>query len=172
MRLTAFTDYGLRMLMRMASAPGRAFSTADLADEFGLSRNHLAKIMQHLVRAGLVETRRGGGGGGVLARRAADIRLGTVVRLLEDGQPLVECLGSGAGSCIIDGRCRLKARLRSAEAAFLADLDRSTLADIVLDPMAFDAAVTADPQRRPITGRTAHDDPAPYPQDGDPAGWP
>jgi Rrf2 family nitric oxide-sensitive transcriptional repressor len=63
MRLTSFTDYGLRMLMRMASAPDRAFSTADLADEFGLSRNHLAKIMQRLARAGYVDTRRGSGGG-------------------------------------------------------------------------------------------------------------
>ena len=135
MRLTSFTDYGLRMLMRMASAPERAFSTSELADEFGLSRNHLAKIMQHLARAGLIETRRGGGGGAALARPASQIRLGTVVRLLEDGQPLVECLSADGGACTLDGRCRLKARLRSAEAAFLADLDRSTLADIALDPI-------------------------------------
>lgn len=135
MRLTSFTDYGLRMLMRMASAPERAFSTAELAEEFDLSRNHLAKIMQHLARAGLIETRRGGGGGAVLARPADSIQLGAVVRSLEEGQPLVECLGADGGSCVIDGRCRLKARMRSAEAAFLADLDRSTLADIALEPM-------------------------------------
>ena len=132
MRLTTFTDYGLRMLMRMASAPGRAFSTAELADEFGLSRHHLTKIMQRLAGAGIVATRRGGGGGAVLARSAADIRLGDVVRLLEQGQALVECFAPGGGDCTIDGCCRLKARLRSAEAAFLADLDRSTLADIAL----------------------------------------
>jgi Rrf2 family nitric oxide-sensitive transcriptional repressor len=134
MRLTSFTDYGLRMLMRMASAPERAFSTAELAEEFNLSRNHLAKIMQHLARAGLVETRRGGGGGAVLARPADRIRLGAVVRSLEDGQPLVECLSANGGACMIDGRCRLKTRMRSAEAAFLADLDRSSLADIALGP--------------------------------------
>lgn len=52
MRLTSFTDYGLRMLMRMARAPDRPFSTAELADEFGLSRHHLTKIMQRLVRGG------------------------------------------------------------------------------------------------------------------------
>ncbi|MCL4186766.1 MAG: Rrf2 family transcriptional regulator [Rhodobacteraceae bacterium] len=132
MRLTSFTDYGLRMLMRMASAPDRPFSTAELAAEFGLSRHHLTKIMQRLGRAGIVATRRGGGGGAVLARPAAAIRLGEVIRLLEDGQPLVECFASGPGGCSIDGRCRLKARLRSAEAAFLADLDRSSLADIAL----------------------------------------
>jgi Rrf2 family nitric oxide-sensitive transcriptional repressor len=135
MRLTSFTDYGLRMLMRMASAPERAFSTADLADEYGLSRNHLAKIMQRLAQAGLVETRRGGGGGAALARPASEIRIGVVVRLLEDGQPLVECLSEHGGACTIDGRCRLKARMRSAEAAFLADLDRATLADIALEPI-------------------------------------
>lgn len=135
MRLTTFTDYGLRMLMRMASAPGRAFSTAEFADEFGLSRNHLAKIMQHLSRAGLIETRRGGGGGAALARPAAEITLGAVVRLLEEGQPLVECLGALGNTCTLDGRCRLKSRLRQAEAAFLAELDRTTLADIALDPM-------------------------------------
>lgn len=132
MRLSLFTDFGLRALMRMASAPERAFSTAELAEEFGISRNHLTKIVQRLARAGFVSTRRGGGGGGMLARPAHEIRLGEVVRLLETGQALVECLAPAGGACIIDGRCRLKGRLRTAEAAFLAELDRSTLADIAL----------------------------------------
>ncbi len=134
MRLTSFTDFGLRMLMRMASEPKRAFSTLELAGELGLSRNHLAKIMQHLARGGFIETRRGGGGGAVLARPAAEIRLGDIVRLLEEDQPLVMCLSGGTGVCSIDGRCRLKARLRSAETAFLDDLNRSTLEDIALAP--------------------------------------
>lgn len=134
MRLTSFTDYGLRMLMRLASAPDRGFSTTDLACEFGLSRNHLAKIMQRLAGAGIVETRRGGGGGAVLARAPEKIRLGVVIRLLEEDQPLVECFGVDGGTCTIDGRCRLKGRLRSAEAAFFADLDGATLADIALAP--------------------------------------
>lgn len=132
MRLTTFTDYGLRMLMRMAGEPTRGFSTADFASEFGLSRNHLAKIMQRLAQGGLVKTRRGGGGGAVLAVPAERISLGDVVRMLEDGHSLVECLTADGGGCTLDGRCRLKARLRSAESAFLADLDRSTLADIAI----------------------------------------
>lgn len=132
MRLTSFTDYGLRMLMRMASAPETAFSTADLAEEFGLSRNHLTKIMQQLARGGVVETRRGGGGGAILNRDPAEIRLGDVVRLLEDGQALVECFGPTGGDCTIEGCCRLRARLRHAEARFLEDLNQSTLRDIAL----------------------------------------
>ncbi|MFC3088555.1 RrF2 family transcriptional regulator [Tabrizicola soli] len=134
MRLTSFTDYGLRMLMRMAGTPGQGISTAEMAQEFGLSRHHLTKIVQKLAQAGYVATRRGSGGGAMLARPAGEIRLGAIIRLLEEGQPLVECFGPDGGDCTIDGRCRLKARLRAAEAAFLADLDRSTLADIALRP--------------------------------------
>ncbi len=134
MRLTSFTDYGLRMLMRMAGTPGQGISTAEMAQEFGLSRHHLTKIVQKLAQAGYVATRRGSGGGAMLARPADEIRLGAIIRLLEEGQPLVECFGPDGGDCTIDGRCRLKARLRAAEASFLADLDRSTLADIALRP--------------------------------------
>lgn len=132
MRLTSFTDYGLRMLMRMAGAPDRAFSTAEFAEEFGLSRHHLAKIVQRLAKGGILATRRGGGGGAVLARAPEEIRLGEIVRVLEEGQALVECLGPDGGNCTVDIQCRLKARLRHAERSFLADLDRSTLADIAL----------------------------------------
>ena len=135
MRLTSFTDFGLRALMRMASAPDRGFSTAELASEFALSRHHLTKIMAALAQAGIVATRRGGGGGAVLAKPADQIRLGDIVRLLETGQPLVECFQASGGACTIMGCCRLKTRLRSAEAAFLADLDRSTLADVALPRM-------------------------------------
>lgn len=134
MRLTSFTDYGLRMLMRLATPPMRAYSSAELAQEFGLPRNHLSKIMQRLSRGGIVETRRGGGGGATLARAPQDIRLSEVVRLLEEGQPLVECFDSAANRCSISGNCRLRHRLRAAEAAFLAELDHSTLADIAFLP--------------------------------------
>lgn len=132
MRLTSFTDYGLRMLMRMASAPDVAFSTAALADEFNLSRNHLSKIMQRLSQGGIVQTRRGGGGGAVLAKPPSELQLGAIVRLLEADQPLVECLAPGMNACTLDGRCGLKSRLRAAEQSFLAELDKTSLADIAL----------------------------------------
>lgn len=136
MRLTLFTDYGLRMLMRMASEPGRPFTTADFAAEFAVPRNHLIKIVQRLARAGVVETRRGSGGGAMLAAPPEEIRLGAIVRLLEEEQAMVECMGVGS-NCRIESCCRLKGRLRGAEAAFLAELDRSTLADIALPRFEF-----------------------------------
>ena len=132
MRLTSFTDFGLRALMRLASAPDRAFSTAELAQEFALSRNHLTKIMTALAQDGIVITQRGSGGGAKLARAPGDIRLGEIVRILETGQPLVECFSASGGDCTITGCCQLKARLQAAEMAFLAELDSATLADVAL----------------------------------------
>ncbi|WP_028030919.1 RrF2 family transcriptional regulator [Gemmobacter nectariphilus] len=136
MRLTSFTDFGLRVLMRMAGDPGRAFTTADLASEFGVSRHHLAKVMSALSAADLLETRRGGGGGAMLARPPEDIRLGEVVALLESGQSLVECFAVTGNTCTLTPRCRLKAPLARAKAAFVAELNRSTLADCIYDPEA------------------------------------
>jgi len=134
MRLTSFTDYGLRVLMRMAGDPDRAFTTGELADEFRISRNHLAKVISALAGAGLLQTRRGGGGGASLARAPEDIRLGEVVALLEADQALVECFSPDGHACTLAPHCRLKARLAHAEAAFIADLDLSTLADCVYRP--------------------------------------
>lgn len=133
MRLTSFTDYGLRVLMRLAGEPGRAFTAAELAAEFAISRNHLAKVISALAGAGYLETRRGGKGGAALARPAALIRLGDVVARLEADQALVECFASG-NACTLTPRCRLKARLARAESAFLDDLNRSTLADCLYPP--------------------------------------
>lgn len=134
MRLTSFTDFGLRVLMRMAGDPDRAFTTAELAAEFLVSRNHLAKVISALATAGYLETRRGGGGGAVLARQPEDIRLGDVIALLEADQVLVECFLPGGTACTLTPRCRLKARLAKAEAAFIADLNQSSLADCVYHP--------------------------------------
>lgn len=129
MRLTAFTDYGLRVLMRLAVEPDRTITTEEIAEEHGISRNHLVKVVRDLAEAGFVNTRRGGGGGMMLARPAEDITIGEVVRWLEARHALVECFRADGGSCILNPGCRLKSRLRRAEEAFLADLDRSSLAE-------------------------------------------
>lgn len=132
MRLTAFTDFGLRALMRIASDPTRAWSTMEIADEFGISRHHLTKAVAALANAGILTTKRGGGGGAMLAEPAETIRLGQVVRVLEKDQALVECFKPTTNACVITPVCQLKGFLRDAEAAFLASLDAYSLADCAL----------------------------------------
>src|SRR6516162_6485929 len=80
MRLLVSTDLALRVLMRLSAAPDQHISTDVLARELQVSRNHLHKIVQYLTDAGLVRTIRGARGGVMLARPAAEIRVGDVVR--------------------------------------------------------------------------------------------
>jgi Rrf2 family nitric oxide-sensitive transcriptional repressor len=129
MQLTAFTDFGLRALMRLAGAPERTFTTDEIAAEFRISRHHLTKVVRDLARAGYLATQRGAGGGFRLARPAAEIRLGEVVRALARRQALVECFRADGGACVLTPRCRLKGRLAAAREAFLAELDTTTLAE-------------------------------------------
>lgn len=129
MRLTTFTDFGLRALMRAAAEPDRVFSTEDIASEFQISRNHLVKVVRQLAEGGFVSTQRGGGGGFRLTRPPEAIRLGEVVRHLEKRHALVECFREDGGACVAAPRCRLTAKLAAAERAFLAELDRTTLAE-------------------------------------------
>lgn len=134
MRLTDFTDFGMRVLMRLAGEPARGFTVEAIAEEFGLSRDHLAKIVRRLAVSGFVKTQRGAGGGLGLARDPAAIRLGEVVRALEASYPMVECFKPGGGHCRLSPGCRLKVRFARAQDAFLSDLNASTLADIAWTP--------------------------------------
>ena len=134
MRLTAFTDFGLRALMRLAGEPNRSFSTSEIATEFGISRNHLIKVVRDLSEGGYVTTQRGAGGGFRLARPPQSITLGEVVRTLEQGHALVECFRLDGGACVLTPRCRLKSRLAKAREAFMRELDTTTLAECAYSP--------------------------------------
>ena len=88
----------------------------------------MTKVVHTLGRAGLVETLRGRHGGLRLARPAAGIGLGEVVRATEPELALVEC--QAGAWCAIDGACRLHGIMDEAVAGMFAVLDRYTLADV------------------------------------------
>lgn len=143
MRLTLMTDYGLRLLMHVAQQPpGRLCTSAEVARLHGLSEAHVTKITHLLGRAGWLETVRGKGGGMRLARPAAEVPLGVLVRDLETDFSLVECLGAD-DHCALSGQCRLSRILQQALAGFLHTLDGYTLADLL--PPASAPATVARP---------------------------
>lgn len=135
MRLTAFTDFGLRALMRLAAEPERQVTTEKLAEELRVSRHHLTKVLRALSEAKLIETLRGKGGGLRLARAPEQITLGEIVRLLEARQALVECFRPDGGNCVLTPGCRLKGKLATAEEAFLRSLDETPLAACAHPPL-------------------------------------
>ncbi len=130
MELSQFTDYALRTLIRAAlCAPGERTSAREIAEGYGISLNHVVKVVHRLAGLGLLDTARGRGGGLALARPAAEINVGEVVRRTEN-LAIAECLGPGGGSCAISPACALKRALAEARAAFLTTLDSYTLADL------------------------------------------
>ncbi|MBF7979573.1 MULTISPECIES: nitric oxide-sensing transcriptional repressor NsrR [Rahnella] len=130
MQLTSFTDYGLRALIYMASLPGDQMTNiSQVTEVYGVSRNHMVKIINQLSRAGLVTAVRGKNGGIKLGKPAETIRIGDVVRELEP-LSLVNC---DSDFCHITPACRLKQVLHTAVEHFLDELNQYTLADMVKD---------------------------------------
>lgn len=130
MRLTAMTDYAMRLLMYVAQRPERLCTIAEVAEAYGISEAHLMKITHQLGQAGFIATVRGKGGGMRLAAAPEDINLGAVVRAMEADLALVECFDSSGNRCALTGHCRLATVLDDALGAFLAKLDAHTLADL------------------------------------------
>ena len=131
MKLTAFTDYSLRVLMYLAANSGRKCTIAEIATAFGISEHHLVKIVHFLGKQGWIATIRGKGGGMTLAMQPGDICLGQVVRDTERSAVPAECFEAGGGQCTLSGCCGLKGALAQAVQAFYGVLDRYTLADVM-----------------------------------------
>ena len=129
MRLTTYTDYALRVLMRLALQPERLTTIAEIAKDYGISENHLMKVVHQLGVAGFIETVRGNNGGLRLARPPGAINVGRVVRRMEHDIDLVPCF-EAASACILTPACELRDVLADARDAFLAVLDGCTLADL------------------------------------------
>ena len=133
MRMTQHTDYALRMLIYLAGRPGEATTVNEVAEAYRLSRNHLLKVGLRLRRMGFITTMRGRSGGIRLAKKPHEINIGALVRGTEEEFALVECMQAAGNVCAISPVCRLKGIFGEALEAYLAVLDRYTLADATHD---------------------------------------
>ena len=129
MRLTKSTDYALRVLLYAAAHPERRVSTEEISSAFGISLHNLGKVVNQLGRGGWLDLKRGRGGGLTLGRPPEQIGIGAVVRDIEPDLFIVECFDRARNTCPIVPACGLIRPLAEARSAFLATLDRYTLAD-------------------------------------------
>lgn len=129
MHISKHTDFALRTLMYLGVVEGdRRCSIREISDSFGISHNHLMKVVQKLSAAGWVDGQRGKGGGIRLAKAPAQINLGDVVRAFETGKPVVDC---DTGPCRFKGHCQLEAAVDKALQAFFDSLGEYALADVL-----------------------------------------
>ena len=131
MRLTEFTDLALRLLMVLGTHRAGMATVDAIAARYGVSRNHLAKVVNELAACGMIETVRGRCGGMRLARDPRAILLGEVVSRTEPNFHMAQCFGAGTPACPFAGDCRLRHALAGATAAYLDELNRISLADVL-----------------------------------------
>ncbi len=134
MRLTLHSDYALRVLIFAAVTSEKLVSTRQISESLGVSANHLAKVVNRLGHTGFLDIRRGRSGGFRLAREPKSIRIGDIIRATEPDFNIVECFDLKTNKCRIAPACGTTSIFRDAERAFLAVLDRKTLADVIGNP--------------------------------------
>lgn len=129
MQLTTFTDYGLRTLMYLAAQPEKRGSVREISEHYGISRNHLVKVVHRLAQLGYIISSKGKGGGIRLADHASLLKIGDLVQKLEPNMRVVECFDKLTNTCKITKSCKLKHYLFEANASFLKTLNNYTLED-------------------------------------------
>lgn len=131
MRLTAFTDYCLRVLIYVGSKQDGLSTITEISESYSISRNHLMKVVYRLGQLGYLETVRGKNGGLRLGCRPETVRLGSLIEQTEEDWTLVECFEPGNRACRIGSACVLRHAFGEALDAFLSTMNRYTLADLL-----------------------------------------
>ena len=152
MRLTVYTDYTLRVMiyLTLKYQGGEVATIDEMAQAYGISRNHLMKIVNELSQNGFIETTRGRAGGARLARAPERISLGEVVRMAEKDFYVVQCQDASMESdCAVFQACNLKRALHRAVDAFMEELDKVTFDEAVGAPTVAASllGMTVDPIR-------------------------
>lgn len=129
MRLTRYSDIGLRVLIYLSRAgqDREPVTVAEVATQFDIPVNHLVKVVGALARAGWVQAMRGRKGGIRLGVDPSALRIGIVLRELEGDTELVDCEGQ---RCKLSQDCLLRDALAAGMKSFYDTMDGYTLADL------------------------------------------
>ncbi len=131
MQITRQTEYAIRTMLELAARPaGDVMQVKIISERQGIPVEFLKKTVQLLALAGLVNTRRGTQGGIMLARVPEDITIADIVKAIEGPIAFNICLEPGY-TCPNRTTCPVSPVLARAQGAFLQELKRESLADLV-----------------------------------------
>ena len=133
LQLSKRVEYGLIALRHMAMKPlGHVVTAKELAKEYDLPYELLAKILQKLARAGVVRSLQGVKGGYTLAQKPENLKVAMVIRILDDAKPMVaECYTDGAESCYLFSICTIRRPLGKLQRNLNTLFDRMTVQEII-----------------------------------------
>jgi Rrf2 family protein len=133
LQLSKKVEYGLIALRQMAMKPrGTVFTAKELAKEYELPYELLAKVLQKLARAGIIRSLQGVRGGYSLARRPEEVTVSTVIRVIEESKPMVaECYTEGPASCYLFDVCTIRRPLGKLQRNLNVLFDGMTVSEII-----------------------------------------
>jgi len=109
LQLSKRVEYGLIALRHIAMKPGQVYTAKEIAKEYDIPFELLAKVLQKLARNGVVRSLQGVRGGYSLAKRPNEMTLSYIIRVIEDERPMVaECYSDGADSCYLFDNCTIR----------------------------------------------------------------
>lgn len=124
-------------MLYLEARAGESANVKGIADFYGISRNHLVKVVHRLSQLGYITTTRGKGGGIHIAAHTRNVRLGDLIVQLEPNMTMVECFDPATDTCRVSARCRFKGVLHKATQSYLATLNDYTLSDVAIDALVF-----------------------------------
>lgn len=130
MQITRASDYAVRVMIHLAGLPlGSTVCQSELSNAAEVSGHFLSKVLQQLVRAGLIRSQRGAGGGYALAISAGSVSLLDVVEAIEGPLRLNQCLEEGL-SCSRKSWCPAHQVWAEAQAAVTQVLGGNSIASV------------------------------------------
>lgn len=143
LRLSKKADYALIAMKHLAVHGDRGSSNArEIAEIYGIPVELMAKVLQRLVRRGLLASHQGTRGGYHLARVPVQISVADVIRAI-DGPVTVTACSTGGGECDQFATCNVRDPLWRVRERIVSALDECTIAELAADPPAAPAARAA-----------------------------
>jgi Rrf2 family protein len=134
LKLTKKADYGLMAMKHLAElSTVRSCSAKDVADAYGIPPEALAKILQRLAKAGLLQSQHGTNGGYTLARPAHTISAFEVIKAIDGPLFITSCV-TVRGECGQSDRCNIREPLRKVNESIEAVLKRIKISHMREEP--------------------------------------
>jgi Rrf2 family protein len=133
LQLSKKVEYGLIALRHMALHPvGKVFTAKEIAIEYGIPYELLAKVLQKLTRAGIVHSLQGVKGGYSLGLRPEQVTVASIIQIVEEERAvIVECYSEGPETCSRADNCSLKKPLGKVQQNINEVFDRMTIQEII-----------------------------------------
>jgi len=133
LQLSKKVEYGLIALRHMAMKPlGQVFTAKELAQEYDIPYELLAKVLQKLARSRIVNSTQGVRGGYALAKSPKEMPVSHIIRIIEEEKPMIaECYVEGPDSCHIFGNCTIRRPLGKIQRSLNVLFDEMTIQEII-----------------------------------------